>query len=456
MKRPLSLSSILLINLLLALFVYIIVISVLTFWTANNSVWQMHDYDLVTDANALLFISEDEMRENAAGSINLDITSQHLHGDEQSTFNENSAWKSFRIWHEGKLAMRTDNAMPASIPQSKQGFSDIQYQGNTWRVYSLDVPEEHITVEVAEQFEARNALVWNFAKGMVWPFLLSLPLAALIFWQAVHRGITSLRRVASQVHLRSPERMTPLETESLPPDLLPLVDAINTLLARLDASLTRERHLTDHAAHELRSPLTAIKLQAQMALRAASEAERQAALQTLLKGVDRSSYIVEQLVTLTRVEQSKFAMHAVDVTSVTRQVVTDLRYMAEKKRLEISAQLPQTLTVTANSDLLYVTLSNIISNAIKYSPEQKTLAIGATRQNDHVILSVTDQGPGIPEELREKVFERFYRHDRKETGSGLGLTIVRQCLEQMRANITFNTPPGGQGLRVEISLAAAS
>src|SRR5271166_3786003 len=302
---------------------------------------------------------------------------------------------------------------------------------------------------------ARQYLVLNIAKDLVIPFVLSFPFVGYLFWRAIQSAMSDLTRVTRQVNTRTPERMMPLDTAGLPVDLLPLVEAINALLDRLEQSLSRERQITELAAHELRTPLTAIKLQAQMGLRAASEEGRVKALTGLLEGVERSSHLVEQLLTLTRVEQTQFEIYDLDASISAERVCKELIPLTERRRQKVTLDFPDTLNVQANEDLLTVTLRNLIGNAVKYAPENSEIVVRGRKAEGSAVIDIIDKGPGIPESIREKIFERFFRyHKGKVLGSGLGLTIARQCAHLMQASLSLHTPENGEGLCVKLTFSA--
>jgi two-component system sensor histidine kinase QseC len=451
-----SLTYKLLIGTLSVLCGYIIIIGILAYLSAKDSIADSYDQSLIINANALLFIMQEEATEGGLDKpLNLKFSTDNLKGEEKDIFATMSEYRMLRVWYNSKIVLNSaDSTATAPFPE---GFSDQVIDGEDWRVYSLHVPAKGLTIELGEQDIAREYLVLNIAKDLILPFLVSLPFVGFLFWRAIRSGMSDLLKVTRQVNTRTPEQMTPLETAHLPPDLLPLVEAINALLKRLDQSLSRERQITELAAHELRTPLTAIKLQAQMGLKASSEEGRIQALNGLLEGVERSSYLVEQLLTLTRVEQTQFALYELDAFAAADRVRRELLPLSERRGQRIELTLKGPLMVRANDDLLYLTLRNLIGNALKYAPEYTKITVGAEQTADRVDLDVIDRGPGIPEPIREKIFERFFRaHSGKVLGSGLGLTIARQCAEQMNASLSLRTPEGGRGLCVRLSFRLAT
>ncbi|MGO9475324.1 MAG: ATP-binding protein [Rhodomicrobium sp.] len=451
-----SLTYKLLAGTLSVLSLYVTIIGVLAYLSTRDSIEESFDQSLVINANALLFIMQEEARIGGLDKpIVLDISGDNLTGEEKNIYASMSEYRMLRVWYKSKVVMNSNDSTPASVPPFKDGFSDQIIAGQNWRIYSLHVPAKRLIIELGEQEAARQYLVLSIAKDIVVPFLIALPLVGLLFWRAIRSAMSDLLRVTRQVNTRTPERMMPLETAKLPPDLLPLVEAINALLSRLAQSLSRERQITELAAHELRTPLTAIKLQAQMGLKASTDEGRVRALNGLLEGVERSSYLVEQILTLTRVEQTQFELYELDACALAKRVQRELMPLSERRGQRITLDLQEPLTIRANEDLLCLTLRNLIGNAVKYAPCNSDILVRSERNADCIDIEVIDTGPGIPEEVREKIFERFFRyHTGKVLGSGLGLTIARECAGHMQASLSLRTPESGSGLRVRLSFPA--
>jgi two-component system sensor histidine kinase QseC len=436
--------------------VYITVTGALAYLSTRESIAEAFDQSLIINANALLFIMQGEALEGGLDKpLEIDISSDNLKDEEKEIFTSLSGYRMLRVWYRGKIVLNSNDGTPASVPPFKQGFSEQIIGGAEWRMFSVHAPSKDLIVELGEQEVARQYLVLGIAKDLVAPFIVSFPFVAFLFWRAIQSGMADLTRVTRQVNTRTPERMMPLDTAGLPPDLLPLVEAINALLERLAQSLSRERQITELAAHELRTPLTAIKLQAQMGLRAPAEEGRIKALSGLLEGVERSSHLVEQILTLTRVEQTEFELYALDALASIQRVTQELGPLAERRRQKVTLHFASPMIVRANEDLLTVTLRNLIGNALKYAPENSEIIIRGKHIERIAVIEIADEGPGIPDSIREKIFERFFRyHKGKVTGSGLGLTIARQCMSLMNASLSVHTPASGNGLCVKLCFAS--
>ena len=455
--RGRSLTYKLLAGTLSVLSIYVAVIGALAYLSTRDGIAESFDQSLIINANALLFIMQEEARMGGLDKpLELDISGDNLKGEDKTIFTSLSDYRMLRVWYKSKVVLYSNGDTPASVPPFPEGFSDQKIGGQTWRVYSLHVPARDIAVELGEQEIVREYLVLSIAQDLVVPFLVSFPLVGLLFWRAIRSAMSDLLRVTRQVSTRTPERMTPLETSNLPPDLLPLVEAINALLKRLDESLSRERQITELAAHELRTPLTAIKLQAQIGLKATTAQGRVKALNGLLEGVERAAHLVEQILTLTRVEQSQFELYRFDARDAADRVCRELQPLAERRRQRLTLALEEPLIIRANEDLFCLTLRNLAGNAVKYAPEDSEIVVRSERKSGRIDIEVIDRGPGIPEPVREKIFERFYRyHTGKVLGSGLGLTIARECAGRMNASISVHTPENGSGLCARLSFPPA-
>jgi signal transduction histidine kinase len=235
-----------------------------------------------------------------------------------------------------------------------------------------------------------------------------------------------------------------------------LIAALNALFDRLRTSLEQERRFTADAAHELRTPLAAVKTQAQVALGATGEDERSRALGNVVAGTDRATRLVEQLLVLARLDPQKVLPHGqtVDLHELARQGVAELAPAAAAKGVEVSLAAGDAAPVAGDAVLLAVLLRNLLDNAVRYTPAGGEVEVSVRRTTGGVSLAVVDNGPGIPEAERGRVFERFHRVlGSGEEGSGLGLSIVRRIADLHRASVSLDAGPGGRGLRVEVRFA---
>jgi len=342
------------------------------------------------------------------------------------------------------------------IPMRPQpGFSNVDWNGQSWRVFTqLDGLR---IIQVAHPLSLRQEMAADLTRRAVLPLAALLPLLAVGIWIIVGRALRPLSSMSSAVRARTPSALEPLPDRDLPDELVPLAGSLNDLLGRLNRALEAQRQFVADAAHELRSPLTAVRLQLQLLKRAQDPGERAVALERLERGVERSTRLVQQLLTLARQEPQQLADTdaPVDLARVAREVVMDFEPLAERAGLHLKLDAEQPPTVVGDEDSLRIMLGNLIDNAIRHTPDGGRIIARVAMDNDEAMLEVEDTGPGIPADQRERVFDRFYRvpsHEGGEDGSGLGLAIVKRVVERHRGRIELNTGAGGSGLRVTIRL----
>lgn len=332
-----------------------------------------------------------------------------------------------------------------SLPQRAElGFTNVEARGNTWRVYSAQMG--NTVVQVAQPLSARHALAANMALRTIAPLLILLPALGILAWLVITRSLRSVTRVATELRDRNLDLLSPLQAADVPSEIRPLTDAFNGLLQRLAASLTVQRNFVADAAHELKTPLTALTLQLQLAQRAQTETDRMSAFADLKRGLERSSHLVNQLLTLARQEPgtTEQAHKPVDLAEICRQVKADLSAAALSKLSCIELIMADQCIVIGDVDSLHTLVENLLDNAIRYSPAQSSILIAIERNRETLTLRVRDNGNGVPEEDLSRLCDRFYRvPGTKEGGSGLGLAIVQQIAQSHSASLHIhNLHPG--------------
>ncbi|MGB7552236.1 MAG: ATP-binding protein, partial [Chromatiaceae bacterium] len=286
--------------------------------------------------------------------------------------------------------------------------------------------------------------------------LLGLPLLAAWIWFATRRALAPIDAIADQVRRREPQHLGPLTPPSAPTEIRPLLGALNGLLARVDQALESERRFTADAAHELRTPLAALGVQASVAARARDTAERDHALAQIAAGTKRASHLVEQLLTLARLDPNLgITKSLVRLDELAAEVCADQAGAALAKGIQLELDAGADARVMANADLLRILLRNLVDNALRYSPVGGQVLIALGTVAGKVRLTVSDNGPGIPDAQRARALERFHRLVGQETeGSGLGLSIVARIAEQHGAGLTLEDglggEEGGRGLQVVV------
>jgi signal transduction histidine kinase len=362
-----------------------------------------------------------------------------------------------QIWTMNGTALYLSHPGTTLPDRAILGFSDVDTGNGRWRVYST-VARNRI-IQVAQPLELRRDLAAAAALRSLRPLLIFAPLMALLIWLLVDRALRPVQRLAQEVRLRDAGSLAPLAEHALPSEVQPVAHAINSLLARLKLAFDSQRAFVADAAHELRSPLTALKLQLQLMARAPDDAGRRAAAAQLEQGVERATRLIEQLLTAARTAPGETgpAMHTLDLAELGRQAVAEAWPLAEARRIELALDAPASATVNADADALRILMRNLLDNAIRYTPQGGQVNIAITEQQDALLLAVDDSGPGIPADERERAFQRFYRGQSEAgdgTGSGLGLAIVANIAARHGAEVALLDSALG-GLRVELRFPLA-
>ena len=335
-------------------------------------------------------------------------------------------------------------------PQTAIGFSDTVAGGEPYRIYALRTATQ--VVQVAQQTEARGRMAGQLALRAVLPVALLAPVLMLIVWWVVGRAIGPIERVRRQVAARRPDDLAPLPTAGLPAEVRPLVGEMNGLLTRLSAAWDALTHFTADAAHELRSPLAALRLQAQSLQRAPDDATRAIATERLLAGIDRATRLVEQLLALARQEGAGEGAELVslDLTALARNALADAEPEAARHAIALTLDAPTAhVVLRADEAALAVLLRNLLGNALRHTPPGGQVRVGVRDAAGAPELTVEDSGPGIAPDERARVQDRFYRvPGTPGHGSGLGLAIVRAIAERHGAALTLDASPTLGGLRV--------
>jgi two-component system OmpR family sensor kinase len=353
-----------------------------------------------------------------------------------------------QIWdRDGVLVYWSQPGMGLPVPAT-EGYATVRHDGRDWRVYTL-VQGTH-ALQVAQEQSEREAIATQAAARTLVPFLALLPVFGGLIWLAVGRSLQPLDAMSRAVAKRRADALAPLADRGVPEELQPLVASLNGLLARLSDALNAQRRFTADAAHELRTPLTALKLQLDLARR---NDEATAALDDLGAGIARASHVVDQLLTLARVEPEAFAERrtACDLSALARDAIVSRAALADDKAIDLGLARETTATVEGDPATLAILLSNLLDNALRYTPRGGRIDVAVDADADAVTLSVADTGPGIALADRERVFDRFVRgSDVSESGSGLGLSIVKRIAEAHRASIALDAPAEGSGLIVRV------
>lgn len=355
----------------------------------------------------------------------------------------------------GKTHLSSALPTPFPIP-SMEGFANIRHEGQTWRIFILKT--DSVSIITAQPTDIRVKLAFNSALHILQPLVLLLPFLIVAVWLLVGQGLASLNRTAKIVSTRSSTSLEPLPVNGLPVEVKQLVLALNELLARLEQSLESQKRFASDAAHELRTPLTALKLQVQLAERAKTDEARQKAFTRLHAGIDRATGLVQQLLVIARLDPDahKKPFVTVNLTAVVKSVADELAVLAQQKNISIETDA-DSISVAGMEDALKLLITNLTDNAIRYTQNEGRILLSVKQQDKVAVIKVSDNGPGIAQEERERVFDRFYRAlGTKAQGHGLGLAIVKRIVEIHHGTICVEDGLDGKGTTMRITLPLLS
>lgn len=338
------------------------------------------------------------------------------------------------------------------------GFSNVKIGGEIWRLYTTQNSYGPI-IEVAQPTFVRSEIALQSAKSVLLPLFFMLVLIALVCQIIIGQGFRALSRTASAIGRRSPSSLTPLSLKGLPAEIEPLVSSLNNLLEQLSDSLKAQKRFASDAAHELRTPLTALTLQIQLAERAKTEEARQKAFGRLKDGIKRATRLVTQLLTMARLDPDNRSqpLLPLDLTALAHSVCDELAPLATQKNIELKAASDKPAVAIANEDALRLLMNNLCDNAMRYTPADGHIEIRTYIRASKAFIEVCDDGPGVPETERERIFERFYRAEGTKTipGTGLGLAIVRRVAELHGGTPSLDAGLNGKGVCFRISFPVA-
>lgn len=367
---------------------------------------------------------------------------------------------AFQVWdRDKKLIIKSVSAPeePLSVPglePRNRGYLDEHVQESMWRVFNLWDTQDRILIQVAERYDVRQELTNDISSRLVAPAFIALPVLGILIWIGVGRGLIPVRHVAEEVTRRDPHNLQPMQVGPVPVEIRPLVTELNELFEQLTHAFDRERRFTDDAAHELRTPLASLKTQAQVALRASDESQKQQALKKVIFGVDRATHLLEQLLTLARINPDSSALkrESIFLHALAADVIAHIVPAALQKNIILELTGDQHVLVDADPISLSILIRNLVDNAVRYTPAGGTVKVEVGKQGQKTLLTVCDSGPGISPDLQQRVFDRFYRlMGNNAQGCGLGLAIVKQIADLYNFTVELKNNDHGQGLIAKVT-----
>ena len=423
-----------------------LVVAVSTWLDTEHEVGELLDAHMSQAASLLVSLPLDELT--------------RLNLSETPTLHEYQPKVVFQVWHGQDLVVRSGTAPTQVMAQAGTvGFSEPVIDGQPWRVFSTPGLDEHVVIHVGEQYQAREDVVWASLRSVIWPMALALPLLALGVWGGVRWAVKPLRDLGWRVSHRQPDAAEPLPLQEVPLEAQPLVHELNRLFDRTATLIQAERRFTADAAHELRTPIAAIRMQAQVAQGATQDDERNEALAATLQGCDRATRLVVQLLQLARLEAEPGSPvdARTDVHTVLREVLADLQAVAQRRHQQLEAALGQTgaCLCPAPEALVSVLLRNLLDNALRYSPDGACVRVHTqASEAGGRRLTVEDSGPGLTDEQMARLGERFFRVvGTQQPGSGLGWSIVKRVAVLYGFTVHLGRSADLGGLRVDVEWA---
>ncbi|MCF6231215.1 MAG: ATP-binding protein [Gammaproteobacteria bacterium] len=422
-----------------------LVASLFIYYSTQHEVEEVYDAQLAQNAKLLTSLLRYKVEEGKQLPVDTEEFLPDTHKYESKI--------SFIVYHpDGRVMARSSSAPILPVAASFNGFKQMQVDGVTWYTYSLHDPQTGLLIQTAQRYDVRQELILYISYSVSGVMLISLPLIAILIWISIGRGLRPLVKLADHISDRSIYQLEAIPLRGVPSETRPMVEALNALFDRLDQAFEKERRFTADAAHELRTPLAGIKTQAQVALRSTETAQRQKAITQVITGVERTTKLVNQLLVLARVDaEQQLEKAEFDLKPLCAHVISEQITSALDKQVEVSLSGESTTTLCGNRELIEILITNLLNNAIRYTPEGGRITVRVVHDARGATLDVSDSGPGIPEALKKEVFDRFKRGEHQQiAGSGLGLSIVLRIAELHQATIQLGCGLGGRGLGITV------
>lgn len=445
MTKPaysLSLKQRLLITLLGSIALVWLATAVFSYFDARHELDELLDAHLAQSVSLLVAQTGHELDE-------IDTETESL-----AQLHKRARGVAIQVWEHGDaLRLHSASAPRERLSVQDEGFSDEVIAGKRWRVFGAWDSERRYLVQVGERYDAREEIAAKLARNLLLPLLIALPALGLLVWLSVARGLRPLGALGREVGERDPGNLVTLDAVGIPAEVVPLVTSLNRLFKRVAVLIEAERRFTADASHELRTPLAALKTQAQVARASTDDAGRSHALDNVIAGCDRVTHLLEQLLTLARLDPEQGSQkEQCDLRGLAKVAIAELAPFALSKNIDIALIEGPAVNVIGHPGLVAIMLRNLVDNAIRYSPVGGNVRVQASGDAQGASLLVSDEGPGISPEERNKVGQRFYRVlGSGEYGSGLGLSIVKRIAELHGAALAMEDAVGGKGLSVSVT-----
>lgn len=406
---------------------------VVGFRFAQHEIKEVYDAQLVHSAKVLLQLTQHEILEDE--EFDLGVENSNL----EHKYERNLG---FRLWVNTDLITQSPNTLDFKSFEAPPGFSDHEINGKKWRFFVFLDPVNKIQIETSENYDIRYELIEEIMFSLILPGLIFIPLLFVIIWVGIRKVLKPVVEISADMNARNANDLSPIESRDVAEEILPMVSSLNMLFRRIDESFKKEKEFTDHAAHELRTPLAAMKTQTQVLLKKAKNIPDCAeGLKNLMESVDRATDLVNQLLLLARIQNEEFPMEQMNLSECLFDAVEETKSSVDRD-INWSIDIADDVLIEGYENSLLILLKNLLDNAVKYTPSKGDVSVTLDSEG---FLSVADSGVGINEADKKNVFERFKRADKTgQVGSGLGLSIVKWIADAHHVDINLqdNTPKG--------------
>ncbi len=417
-------------------------IALMSFFFSWHEIAEVYDAQMAHSARILIDLTEDDLSSSDYRERHkLDTHAEMQHRYERKT--------GYRVWYQDDLMLESFRAKDFGSFRAPEGFSDQTVNDKTWRFFVYKDAEKNITVEISQRYAIRYEIINQLMLSLIIPALIFIPVILILIWWATNKSLQPLTQLSKAVDSRHSDDLSEISVDDTPSEVIPLTQAMNRLLHRIESSFRREREFTDNAAHELRTPLAAMKTQTQVLDKKLGHLpDVKDSFENLNATIDRTHHLVEQLLSLARLQNQTFNLVPTDLSKCLYQEAHELTPLLKAKSQSLRLDIADKVMIKGHNDTLSILLSNLIDNAIKYTPEQGSIDITLTAEG---LMTISDTGPGIPDKDKARVFERFVRTDKTgKTGSGLGLSIASWIANIHHVTIKLQDHQP-QGLSVAIS-----
>lgn len=410
-----------------------------------HEIEEVYDAQMVHSAKVLLQLTQHEILEDEGF---------HLGLENPELYHRYERELGFRVWLGNEILTQSPSTKDFSDFEGAPGFSNHKINDHTWRVFVFLDPVHKIKIEVSERYDIRYELIIQLMSALIVPSVIFIPIIFLVIWIGIRKVLKPIIKISSDVDRRGSDDLSPIRESMLPKEIAPLIEALNRLFIRIEGSFRREREFTDHAAHELRTPLAAMKTQTQVLLKKAlALPEYKDGLDNLQASIDRAAHMVDQLLSLARLQNETIPLERINLSRCLHEAAKEIQSRAKQKAIKVTNNISENIMISGHPDSLSIMLRNLLDNAVKYTPKDGEINISLDQQG---LIEITDTGSGLSDEDKTRVFERFIRVDKTgQAGSGLGLPIVKWVAEAHRATLSLHDhPPQGLLVRIKMGIEA--